>query len=163
MGSNSKIYTASDYKIQLSYKPIVGNSGDIKSDPLDARTAGAIIESLDYNVKLESENVYSIGSKYPQGLKTNGYAYSGKISLEAGEVEKFCVAAGISDMTGINIDGIGSTCVLTVIARSDSALVKVFNDVVITSQDLSIKAKDKRTVVSFNWEALSLDSASTQA
>jgi hypothetical protein len=134
MANNAIIYTAADYKIKLTYSTF-----DLKSEGT-GKDAGAIIESLDVNIKVESENVYGIGSKYPQGLKTNGYSYSGKLSLEAGEAEKFCVKAGIGNMTEVY----------------DATLV------IITSNDLSVKAKDKRTIVSFSWDALAETSSSKQ-
>lgn len=144
MTNNAIIYTAADYKILLTY-----NKKELSS-------AKSIVESVDVNIKVESENVYGLGSKYPMGLKTNGYAYSGKLSLEAGEAEKFCVAAVISNMTEVD----GAT--LSIIAL-DGNFSKTYSGIVITSNDLSIKAKDKRSLVSFGWDALSEKSSSTQA
>jgi hypothetical protein len=149
MANNAIIYTAADYKIKLTYSTF-----DIKSEGT-GKDAGAIIESLDVNIKVESENVYGIGSKYPQGLKTNGYSYSGKLSLEAGEAEKFCVKAGIGNMTEVY------DATLVIIALSDM-YSKTYSGVVITSNDLSVKAKDKRTIVSFSWDALAETSSSKQ-
>jgi hypothetical protein len=133
MNLNQIIYTAADYKIALSCNGF--------TVPL------TIVESLDYGSKKEHEYIHIVGSEEPVGLKTNTSTYPGKLGMEAGELELFLALNGYVFATQIK------DATISIIALT-GVLIKVFKSVVVTSHDASIKAKDKRSVISLSWESI---------
>lgn len=131
---NAVIYTAADYKISWTV------SG--------TNYALSIVESVDWGSKLESEYIHAVGSKEPQGLKTNTYTYPGKLQIEAGELEKILKEKSIIDASHIEESTIS-------IIALDGAMIRTFESVVCESHDATTKAKDKRSLVSIDFKALS--------
>ena len=109
-----------------------------------------ILESFDYGAKKESEYIHRIGSDEPAGLKTNASTYPGKISMEAGELEIFLATLGYVFVTQI-------TGAVIAIATPEGDLCKVFKGCIFESHDGSVKAKDKRSIVTFDFKATSVE------
>jgi hypothetical protein len=133
---NPLVYTSSDYKITLS----ASNGVTTVTVPL------FIVEDLGYGAKKEVEYIHGIGSDEPRALKTNTSTYPGKLTIEAGELENICLALGIVFTTQIES--------FTIAIIGGSSLVKVFKNCVFDSHDATIKAKDKRSLISLNFNAL---------
>lgn len=149
------VYTAADYSITLKAGLSYLLEGAVPT-PLNKRTKkGVIIEAISWGNKLESEFIHSVGSKYAQALKTNGYTVSGKLDMEFGELEAFLRACEVSSITQIE----GSIAVVAL----DGNLNVLLDNVVFTSDDVNIKSKDKRTLVSINFDALIYEAAKDRA
>ena len=131
---NSIIYTAADYKIAWT---VAGTNYQL-----------SVVESFDWGSKLESEYIHAIGTKEPLGLKTNTFTYPGKLQIEAGELEKILKEKSLIDAAHIE-DSIIS------IVSFDGNYKRTFENVVVESHDGSTKAKDKRSLVSIDFKALS--------
>lgn len=138
MNLNRLIYTSSDYKLVLSAANAAGVNVTV---PLN------IVESFDYGSKKESEYIHVIGTDEPQGLKTNTSTYPGKISIEAGEMEIFLAALGFVFATQVKDATIS-------IVTFDGVLLKIFKSCVFTSHDGSVKAKDKRSLLTLSFESI---------
>ena len=136
MNYNKLIFTSSDYKLAVS-------AGGI-TVPL------SIVESFDYGAKKESEYIHRIGSDEPAGLKSNASTYPGKISMEVGELEIFLKLLGFIFITQV-------TDATVSIVTPFGDIVKIFNGCIFESDDRSVKAKDKRSLVSFDFKAVSVD------
>ena len=134
---NGLILTAADYKITLIFNGI----------PCPCATA----QDFSSNIKLEEEDIYAIGSTDPIGSKTNAESYTGKISIQAGEILTFMRAQGYNRTTQIQ----GATLAILGLPSAAFPVAKIFSGVNITSEDLDIKAKDKQSLVTMNWKAVS--------
>ncbi len=132
---NALIFTAADYKIALSVNGV--------TVPL------TVVESFDYGAKKEHEYIHIVGSEEPVGLKTNTSTYPGKIQMEAGELEQLLLTLGYVFATQIK-----DATVSIVTFAGD--LVKVFKSCVITSHDGSVKAKDKRSLITMSFESIGI-------
>jgi hypothetical protein len=137
---NPLVYTSSDYKIVLSAKNSLGMT---ITAPL------FIVEDLGYGAKKEVEYIHAIGDDEPRALKTNTSTYPGKLTIEAGELENFLLGLGIVFATQIQSFNIA------IIAGAN--LVKAFKNCVFDSHDATIKAKDKRSLISLNFNALGVN------
>ena len=134
---NPLVYTSSDYKIVISAK---NDAGQTITAPV------MIVEDLGYGAKKEVEYVHAIGSDEPRALKTNTSTYPGKLSIEAGELEILLIALGLVFATQIQS--------FTIAIIAGPTLVKSFKNCVFDSHDATIKAKDKRSLISLNFNAL---------
>lgn len=132
---NQLIYTSADYKIILSFNSI----------PYPLFT----LNSFDENIKVEDETIYAIGEIDPIGEKYNGRQYSGKLELQAGEVNAILIANGFADITQIRGAKISITSL-------DGLITRTYSGVNFIGSDFSIKAKDKDSRVSVNWKAVGL-------
>ncbi len=137
MNLNGLVFTSSDYKITLS---ATGPNGRF---PIILN----IVESFDYSAKKESEYIHVIGTDEPQALKTNTSTYPGKITIEAGELELFLIACG-----AVFITQLYDATISIVTLKGD--LVKIFKSCVFTDHSGAVKAKDKRSLISINFESL---------
>lgn len=131
---NGVIYTAADYKISWT---VNGTNYQLQ-----------VVESFDWGSKLESEYIHTIGTKEPVGLKTNTFTYPGKFQIENGELEKMLIEQSLIDATHAEESIIS-------IVSFDGNYKRTFESVVIESNDNSIKAKDKRSLVSIDFKAIS--------
>jgi hypothetical protein len=124
---------------------------------LSGQTAGGIpfdyplmtVTSFDFNDATEGELLYAIGSQDPIGNKQNANKYDGKITLQLGETFALLAAAGYTSLIQL------SNCQLSVAALT-GGFVKSYLGVNCNSDSSTIKAKDKETLVSTDWLALSL-------
>ena len=133
MNLNALIFTAADYKLAVSVNGVTA--------PL------SMVESFDYGAKKEHEYIHVIGSEEPQGLKTNTSTYPGKITIEAGELEAFLILLGFVFATQIKDATIS-------VVTFGGDLIKVFKSCVFTSHDGSVKAKDKRSLITLSFESI---------
>jgi hypothetical protein len=131
---NRLIYTSSDYKLALSCNGV--------TVPLST------LESFDYGAKKETEYIHVIGDDEPVGLKTNTSTYPGKLSLQAGELELLLKALGFMYATQI-------TNATVSIVSFDGNVSKILKSVVFDSHDGSVKAKDKHSLITLNFNSLS--------
>ena len=138
MNLNGVIYTSSDYKIALA---ATGPTGLRIKVPL------TIVESFDYGSKKEVEYIHITGSDEPVGLKTNTSTYPGKIAIEAGELDKMLAVVGAVFTTQL------TDATISIVTR-DGLLLKIFNSCVFSSHDGSVKAKDKRSLITLSFDSL---------
>jgi hypothetical protein len=136
MDFNKLIFTSSDYLLAVSVNGVTA--------PI------SILESFDYGAKKEMEVIHRIGSDEPAGVKSNASTYPGKIQMEAGELEIFLKSLGFVFATQI----IGAT---VSVVTPEGDIVKVFRGCVFGTHDGSVKAKDKRSLISIEFMATSVD------
>lgn len=132
---NRLIYAGSDYLIALSVKGI--------PYPLP------LVQEMGYNAKKNADMQYRVGSEEPIEIITSNAVYSGRIQIEAGILEVILLANLMSSANQIR------DAYVTIISTT-GVLVKIFTGVCITNYDGSIKAKDKRSLVSLDFTALSI-------
>lgn len=133
---NKLILTAADYKIFLGI------------------LAGAIyplltVESINMSISVEEEVIWVVGEEDAQGNKQNGRKATGKISMQVGELSAILAIEGLADATRIN----GATIAATAIK---GGFARTFKSVNINMENIDIKAKDKQSLVSMDFTALSL-------
>ena len=134
---NPLVYTSSDYKITISAK---NDSGKTVTVPL------FIVEDIGYGAKKELEYIHGVGSDEPRALKSNTSTYPGKLTIEAGELENLLIGLGLVFATQIQS--------FTIAIIGGVNLIKVFKECKFDSHDGTIKAKDKRSLISMNFMAL---------
>jgi hypothetical protein len=133
---NSLVLTSSDYKVLL----IIPNVGTF---PLKT------VETIGYNNAREQETIYSIGQDEPIAQKRNAVKYSGKISMQQGEINAILQSAGLVEATQIA----GATLAVT---ATTGGFSRVHSGVTINTEALDIKAKDKQSIVQLDWTALAV-------
>src|ERR1035437_8113645 len=106
-------------------------------------------ETFSWNVSREQETIYMIGQEEPGGEKRNAAKYSGKLSLQNGEMSAILQIAGYTEASQIS----GATLA---IASTNGVFNQAYGAVNINAVSGDIKAKDKQTLVSLDWNALSL-------
>jgi hypothetical protein len=107
-------------------------------------------ETVSMNATRESETIHAIGQQEPIANKRNNAKFSGAISLQAGEIATILKAAGLVESTQIE----GAT--LAVTSLNALGIQRVYNGVNFNDEGLDIKSKDKQSIVSIKWEALSV-------
>jgi hypothetical protein len=130
---NQLILTAAEYKVML----IIPNVG---SYPL------LTMDSIGYNNAREEETIYAIGEEEPIGAKRNAAKYSGKFSLQAGELYSIMALAGLRDATQIA----GAVLAITAVR---GGFARVYSGLNINTEALDVKAKDKQSMISLDWTA----------
>jgi hypothetical protein len=133
---NQLILTAAEYKVMLI---IPG------SPPFPIITA----DSIGWNNSREEETIYAIGEEEPIANKRNAAKYSGKLSVQAGEMFSILSIAGLRDSTQIA----GATLAITAVR---GGFGRVWSGMNINTESLDVKAKDKQTIVSLDWTAQSI-------
>lgn len=106
-----------------------------------------LIEEVGYSSKKNTTYIYPMGSTEPIGIVPSESKYSGKISVEASILQTIMQINGYVVPTQIQNATFS-------IATYAGALVKVFSGVYITSADMDIKAKGKRSLVTLNFDAI---------
>ena len=130
---NTLILTAADYKVSLVI-PGVG------AFPL------LTVDTISYNVAREEETIYAVGEELPIGNKRNAAKYSGRLSLQNGEINAVLSIAGFRESTQI------AGAVLAVTAVT-GGFARTFSGMNINTEALDVKAKDKQSMVSLDWTA----------
>lgn len=140
---NQLVLTGADYKILADVPNAAGGF-----------TAYQILtaQEISYDVTVEDETVYAVGTILPIAEKSNAKAYKGTLSLEMGELNAIVSLAGRNDATQL----VGLTLAITAI---QGAFVRVFTSVNINTEGLSVKAKDKHTPVKCDWKGLGVNNA----
>lgn len=133
---NSIIFTAADYKAALNI-PGVG--------VFMMKT----INNIGWGETAENELIYAIGDTEPIGNKQNASKYSGKFSAQEGEMYNILVAAGIKTATKIQ----NATLSITSLTGGPSY---TFTGMCINTSNIDIKAKDKESIRSLDWTAISI-------
>jgi hypothetical protein len=132
---NQLILTAANYKVLLivdrvTYPILTG-------------------ETVSWNIAREQETIYAIGDEEPIGEKRNAAKYSGKLSLQNGEMAAILQVSGYTEATQL----VGCTLA---IASTNGLFSHVFGLVNINTAGVDLKAKDKQSIISLDWNALTL-------
>lgn len=133
---NQLVITAAEYKVIL----IIPNAGTFPILTAD---------SVSWNNSREEETVYAIGEEEPIAAKRNAAKYTGKLSLQMGEISSILSISGLRDATQIA----GATLAITALR---GGFGRVYSGLNINTESLDVKAKDKQTIVSLDWTALSI-------
>lgn len=132
---SSLIYTAAEYKLVWL---INGTAYPLKT-----------ITDFGTSAKVEDESIYAIGAEDPIAEKVTGTQYTGKLSLQAGELDAILRSQTLSAATQIRGSQLGITAISGTFAR-------IYGTVNITTEDLDVRAKDKQSIISLGWKALSV-------
>lgn len=133
---NQLILTAADYKIVL-------NIPGVSAFPL--KTA----ETFSWDNAREEETIYAIGEEEPIGEKRNAAKYSGKMTMQVGELSAILQIAGLVEATQIaNV-----TLAITAIQGGFS---RTYSGMYINTENVDIKAKDKHSLANLSWNALKI-------
>lgn len=131
---NKLILTAADFKVLLN---IPGKG----AFPL------LTAESISQNIARESETIYAIGEEDPIGEKRNANKYSGKFTIQVGEMSAILMLCGLIESTQIT----GATLAITAI---QGGFARVYSGMNINTESIDIKAKDKQSMVNLDWAAI---------
>jgi hypothetical protein len=138
---NQLIITAADYKVLL----IIPKSGNVPAQTFSLLT----VESISYNNAREEETIYAIGEEEPIGQKRNAVKYSGKMTMQVGEVNAILSLTGMREATQIA----NATLAITAIQGGFS---RVYTGMYINTESVDIKAKDKQSICNLDWNALGI-------
>lgn len=136
MNLNQLILTAADYKVLLN---IPGKG----AFPL------LTLDSISSTIAKEQETIYAIGEENPIGEKSNAKKYSGKLSIQVGEISAVLMLCGFIESTQIT----GATLAITAIQGGFS---RVYSGMNINTENIDIKAKDKQSMASLDWNSISV-------
>lgn len=136
MDLNKLILTGADYKFFLAI-----NGGGVY--PL------LTVDSVSMDIKTEEELIYAVGEKDPIGNKQNANSYTGKITMQAGELNAIMLIEGLQKAIDITGATMGATAIT-------GGLNRTFKSVNINSQTESVKRKDKETLSDMNFTSLGL-------
>lgn len=107
------------------------------------------VSGIDWNDASEGEDIYACGTEEPIGNKTNANSYKGKLNLQIGEMNAILAASGFD--SAIRIRG-GTLAITALVGR----YAKVYKNVNILTDSSSIKAKDKESLTSLDFNAIGL-------
>lgn len=133
---NSLVLTAADYKVML----VIPGTGSFRILTGD---------TLSWTVAREEETIYAIGEENPVANKRNATKYSGKFSLQVGEMSAILQSAGLVEMTQIA----GATLALTAV---QGGFNRTFSGMNINTETVDVKAKDKQSMCSLDWTATTI-------
>lgn len=132
---NQLILTAADYKCVLIVNNITFNL--------------LTLESISWSNAREEETIYAIGDDEPIGQKRNAVKYSGKLSMQFGELNAVLQLAGYREATQLTDATLAITAVRGGVSR-------VYSGLSINTEGVDVKAKDKQTIANLDWNALSI-------
>lgn len=135
---NKLVLTASDYKVLIIIPTGLGTS---LTFPL------LTADSVEWTNASENEDIYAIGTQDPVGNKSNANKYSGKFSLQTGELSLILQLCGFRSA----IEMRGCTLAITAIVGGYS---KVYSGLNVNNENNSVKAKDKQSMTALDWNAL---------
>lgn len=107
------------------------------------------VQSFDFNDSASGELIYAIGQRDPIGNQSNENKYDGKITIQLGEINAILAICGFSSAIQINNAQIS-------VAALTGGFVKSYQSANCNTDSSSIKAKDKETLTSLDWLAISL-------
>ena len=136
---NSIIFTGADYKVVLI----------IKNGAVNGTYPILTAKSLAWADASENESIYAIGQEDPIGEKSNANKYSGKLSLQAGEINAILAIEGFP--SAIRIRG----AVLAVTALS-GVFSKTYSGINFNSANLDVDNKAKESLMNIDFNALSI-------
>lgn len=129
------IYTSAQYAITVV----------VNSVPFQIVTG----QVLDNSHNVETETIWAVGQAQPIGIKTNAESYKGKLEVQLGEWNAILQLAGYT--SAIQMNG-----VIIAVTAYVGAFNMTVSGCVFSSQAINIKAKDKMTVASMDFEGLSI-------
>lgn len=107
------------------------------------------LESIETNVKIDTETFHAIGSEQPIGEKRNNRAFSGKLTLQFGELLTILKAKSLIDATRV-VDATLS------IANIDNTVKRTWTGMNINTEAFKVGSKDKQTLIDLDWTALNM-------
>lgn len=131
---NKLILTGADYKIFLSLSTGV-------TYPL------LTVDSINLDIAVEEELIYVVGEEDAQGNKQNARKFTGKLSMQVGEISAILLLNGLTDATRIT----GATLACTALRGGFQRVLRTCN---INTETIDIKRKDKESLCSMNMSAL---------
>lgn len=135
MDLSSQIFTAADYKIIFTL-----NNGTT----YNIQTA----LSIDMSIDRENEDIFAVSTTEAIATKRNNAKYSGSLEIQVGEFTKILALSGFVEGTQIE------NAMLSIISITGTPIfARVFQNLNINSESISIKAKDKDSKVSLKWNA----------
>lgn len=136
------IMNAADYKISVDVpNALTGN--------FNLYVFGTIQE-IGYDIEVEDETIYAVGTVTPIAEESNAKSYKGKLTAEAGEINAILGLTGKNDATSVQGATLG-------IIGIKGGFARVFTGVNFNTESLNIKAKDKHTPITINWKGLSVN------
>lgn len=136
---NQLIITSAFYRIILVVPTAIGSL----TFPL------LTVSSVDWNDASEGEDIYAIGTEEPIGNKTNANKYSGKLSLQVGELNAILSGSGFNSAIRIR----NATLAITALT---GGYAKTYKNVNILTDSSATKAKDKESLTSLDFNAIGL-------
>lgn len=106
-------------------------------------------ETIDWDDSSEGETIYAIGNEDPIGEKSNNNKYSGKFSMQTGELNAILLLEGMASAMRIRNATIAVTAVV-------GGFSKVWSGVNINKASGGVKRKDKETLTSMDYAAVSI-------
>lgn len=134
---NNIILTAADYKVALNI-PGVG--------VFMLKT----VNQISWQDSAENEMIYRVGDEFPIGNKQNAYKFSGKLSIQNGEMFSILQDAGL--VSAIQIPN--ATISVTSLTNGPSI---TYSGMCINTSGVDVKAKDKETLVNMDWTAIAIN------
>lgn len=107
------------------------------------------VQTFDFNDTASGELIYAIGQRDPIGNQSNENKYDGKITMQMGEINAILQICGFSSSIQINGAQIS-------VAALQGGFAKSYQACNCNSDSSSVKAKDKETLTSLDWLAISL-------
>jgi hypothetical protein len=139
MDLNTLVLTAADYNTVISIPTSIGK----------VRYLLLTSSELTYDVAVEGEYSYAIGSNEPYANKTNAKSYKINWTMQAGELNAILQLCGFR--SAVDIQGATVT-----IAALVGAFVMTFKNVNILGDSGSITAKGKETMRKLTGQAIGL-------
>jgi hypothetical protein len=133
---NSIIFTGADYKAAFNI-PGVG--------VFMLKT----LNNLGWDEAADNEMIYAIGDTEPIGNKQNASKYSGKFSIQEGEMYNILVAAGTK--SAIKLQNV--TLSITSLVGGPAY---TFSGMCLNTSGIDVKAKDKESIRNIAWTAISI-------
>lgn len=132
---NQLILTAADYTFFLN----VPGGGTYKMRTLD---------SIDMDISVEEELIYAVSEEDAIGNKQNARKVTGKFVWQVGENFAVSSLEGVSDMTRL------TGCTIACVAVR-GGFGRTITGVNINTESISVKRRDKETLASLSFSALS--------
>lgn len=107
------------------------------------------VAGFETNIQCETETFYRAGDEKPIAEKRNNKSYSGKLTVQAGELSMALKVFGLNDTTQI-VDATLSIC------DTFGRVARAYLGFNINTELLSITANDKKTLISCDWKAVDL-------
>lgn len=133
---NKLILTSSDYKIVMVF-------------PGGGAYPLLTVESMSTNISVEEELIYAVGEEDAIGNKRNARKASGKLNIQVGEISAILLLEGLVDSTRISNVTIATSAII-------GGFQRTFKNVNINTESIDVKAKDKQSMASLDWTALSM-------
>lgn len=131
---NKLILTGADYKIFLALSTGV-------TYPL------LTVDSINLDIAVEEELIYAVGEEDAIGNKQNSRKFTGKLSMQVGEISAILLLNGLTDATRIT----NATLACTAAVGGFQRTLRSAN---INTETIDIKRKDKESLVSMNMTAI---------